>query len=232
MASSALTAFHRILVRGGSISGDIMPIDVDTAIAKPVAATPFRLFSDREFLTLSVPEQIALQVADRILAEQLAPGEHIVEQELAESFKVSRGPIREAIRILEREGLVTVQPRRGALVRQLSPQDLRDLAELQEGLLALALGRLRQAAPTWLAEALRQALPDLLQAHEGGDADVFLSIADSLIERLSRQAGNRRLYHMLYSVALQTLCYRRQTFGVIAARQRCLQRWSQELAAL
>lgn len=219
-------------VQSGPISGDIMPLDADTATARPAMAAAFRLFSDREFLTLSVPEQIALQLADRILAEQLAPGEHIVEQELAESFKVSRGPIREAIRILERESLVTVQPRRGALVRQLSPQDLQDLSELQEGLLEIALCRLRRSAPALLAAELRQALPELVVAHEGDDVGAFLRISYGLIERISRQAGNRRLYHMLYSVALQTLCYRRQMFGVAAERRRCLQHWSQELATL
>jgi DNA-binding GntR family transcriptional regulator len=58
--------------------------------------------------TLTVSEQIAAQVGDRILSGAMPPGARIGEQELADEFSVSRGPIREALRILEREGLVTI----------------------------------------------------------------------------------------------------------------------------
>jgi len=69
-------------------------------------AVAFRLFAEGSAPTLTVPEQIAAQIGDRIIAGAIPPGERIIEQPLAAQFNVSRGPIRDAIRILEREGLV------------------------------------------------------------------------------------------------------------------------------
>ena len=80
------------------------------------SAVAFRLFADQEDLTLTVSEQIAAQVGDRILSGAMPPAARISEQELADAFSVSRGPIREALRILEREGLVQ---------RESSPTDRR-----------------------------------------------------------------------------------------------------------
>jgi DNA-binding transcriptional regulator YhcF (GntR family) len=83
--------------------------------ARLEGAVAFRLFADRDDPTLTVPEQVAAQIGDRIISGRIAPGARIVEQELAVEFRVSRGPIRDAIRILEREGLATIQARRGAV---------------------------------------------------------------------------------------------------------------------
>mgnify|MGYP000119534041 CR=1 FL=1 len=74
-------------------------------------AVAFRLFADQVDPTLTVSEQIAARLGDRILSGAMAPGARIGEQELADEFAVSRGPIREALRILEREGLATLLPR-------------------------------------------------------------------------------------------------------------------------
>jgi len=71
-------------------------------------------------LTLSLPEQIASRLSERIVAGTYAPGQRVMEQALAAEFAVSRGPVREALRILERDGLVTILARRGALVTNLS----------------------------------------------------------------------------------------------------------------
>jgi DNA-binding transcriptional regulator YhcF (GntR family) len=93
-------------------------------------AVAFRLFADQTDPTLTVSEQIAARVGDRILSGAMAPGARIGEQELADEFSVSRGPIRDALRILEREGLATLLPRRGAIVTELSADELRELLEI------------------------------------------------------------------------------------------------------
>jgi DNA-binding transcriptional regulator YhcF (GntR family) len=108
------------------------------AYARWEGEVEFRLFTDLPDPTLSVPEQIAAKVGDRVIVGRLAPGSRIGEQELADEFKVSRGPVREAIRLLEREGLVTVLPRRGALVTQLSSDELRELYEVRSSLIERA----------------------------------------------------------------------------------------------
>ncbi len=66
--------------------------------------------------TLTIPEQIANRVAASIVNGEYRDGERLREQELAEAFGVSRGPVREALRALERYGLAILLPRRGAYV--------------------------------------------------------------------------------------------------------------------
>jgi len=69
-----------------------------------------------------------------ILTGELKPGERLMEIHLADRLGVSRTPIREAIRKLELEGLVTMIPRRGAEVAQISAKNLKDVLEVRQAL--------------------------------------------------------------------------------------------------
>ena len=119
----------------------------------------FRLFADQSDPTLTVSEQIAARVGDRILSGAMPPGARIGEQELADEFSVSRGPIREALRILEREGLATLLARRGAIVTELSADELRELLEIRAGLFEMVVRKIA-ARPS----------PELLAMLEAGVA--------------------------------------------------------------
>ena len=118
--------------------GDLPP-DLFTTWEGAVA---FRLFADQSDPTLTVSEQIAARVGDRILSGAMVPGARIGEQELADEFSVSRGPIREALRILEREGLATLLARRGAIVTELSADELRELLEIRAGLFEMVVRKI------------------------------------------------------------------------------------------
>ena len=72
-----------------------------------------------------------------ILKGDLAPGERLMEIPLAEKLGVSRTPIREAIRMLEHEGLVNMIPRRGAQVAKITSQELNDVLEVRKSLKSL-----------------------------------------------------------------------------------------------
>ncbi|MDD6221894.1 MAG: GntR family transcriptional regulator, partial [Lachnospiraceae bacterium] len=74
-----------------------------------------------------------------ILTGQMEPGERLMEVQLAEELGVSRTPVREAIRMLELEGLVVMIPRRGAQVAAITEQDLRDVLEVRATLERLAV---------------------------------------------------------------------------------------------
>jgi Transcriptional regulators len=74
-----------------------------------------------------VYEELKMQV----LTGQIEPGSRMMEVELAESLGVSRTPIREAIRQLEKEGLVTIEPRRGAYASQVSVSDMIEILEVR-----------------------------------------------------------------------------------------------------
>lgn len=83
-----------------------------------------------------VYEQLKMQ----ILTGKIVPGTRMMEVELADEMGVSRTPVREAIRKLEKEGLVTIEPRRGAYASDISVKDMVDTLEVREDLEALAAG--------------------------------------------------------------------------------------------
>src|SRR6185295_16739064 len=122
---------------------------------------------------LQAPRSLAEDAADRIREQILAggfrQGEHLVEAKIAEQLNISRGPVREAFKLLRAEGLLQEEPRRGTFVVSLSAEDVREIYGLRaaiEGRAArLLAGRQDPAA---LAE-LRSLLTSIQVAAEAGD---------------------------------------------------------------
>lgn len=98
-----------------------------------------------EFLRGSTPlnrtlsDQVAGQLRKAILLGHLKPGQRIVEQEIAEALALSRGPVRDALRILQNERLVVLHPYRGASVAKLTLKDAEEINSLRKALEFLAL---------------------------------------------------------------------------------------------
>lgn len=210
------------------------PRDPDPALfAAWEGALAFRLFSERPEPTLTVPEQIAAQVGERILSGRMAPGSRIGEQELADEFKVSRGPVREAIRMLEREGLATVLARRGAIVTALSATELRELFEIRAGLFDIVARRLaEQRNPEFLA-LMRSGLARLEALAERPDAgDDYAETTYRLLMLAARFCGNGRLQQMMNALSLQTLRYSKLGLAGVERRRRSVKLWRQALSAL
>ena len=72
-------------------------------------------------------DRLASEIGDAILAGQFKPGERLDEQRLAETYEVSRTPVREALRRLASSGLIELRPRRGAVVTEITPESLNSL---------------------------------------------------------------------------------------------------------
>ena len=89
---------------------------------------------------------IVERLRDDILAHRLSPGERLIECDLTARFAVSRGPVREALRRLAAEGLIEHAPNRGAVVRRLSPRDIRELFQIRVELESLAARLAAEAA--------------------------------------------------------------------------------------
>lgn len=89
-------------------------------------------------------QEVAERLRQRIFAHQLAPGARIDEQALATDYGISRTPLREALKVLAAEGLVTLRPRRGCFVTEISEQDLDDIFPL----MAMLEGRCALEATT------------------------------------------------------------------------------------
>jgi len=203
------------------------------AFAAWEGAVAFRLFADQTDPTLTVPEQIAGRIGDRILSHQMAPGERIGEQELAAAFAVSRGPVREALRILEREGLVTILARRGAIVTELSTAELQELMEIRAGLFELVVRKLAASGHPELLPLLRagtQRLQSLAALPEGGDA--YAETTYRLLILCARLAGNRRLQRMLTGLSLQTLRYSKLGLAAVERRLRSARLWQEATDAM
>src|SRR4051812_40641626 len=79
-------------------------------------------------------DALADALRERIMTGELLPGERLIERDLVERYEVGRGTVRAALQRLEHDGLVTVETHRGAFVRQLDKQGLRDLFELRTAL--------------------------------------------------------------------------------------------------
>ncbi len=210
------------------------PLDADPALfARWEGAVAFRLFGDAVVPTLTVPEQIAAQIGDRILDGRLPPGARIGEQELADEFQVSRGPVREAIRILEREGLATVLARRGAIVTELSADELREMFEIRAGLFDIIARRVAADRPPELLAVLRSGVLRLETLADGEqDGDAYAETTYRLLLIAARFGGNRRLAQMLAALSLQTLRYSKLGLQSALRRRRSVKLWRQALAAL
>src|ERR1700742_2054354 len=122
-----------------------------------------------------------------ILTCRLAPGDDMREQELAERYAVSRQPVREALLRLEREHLVTVQPRQGYRVNPISLSDARDLLRFR-----LAL------EPACVAEAIDGAPEKVLAALDNfrsfvGNREDFITYNRGFHSALAHASGNRRM---------------------------------------
>ena len=100
-------------------------------------------------------EEVAEQLRQRIFRRELEPGSWIDELKIAEEFGISRTPLREALKVLAAEGLVTMKVRRGAYVTEMSEKDLRDVYHLLSLLESDAAGVVAERASDAQLKALQ-----------------------------------------------------------------------------
>lgn len=108
---------------------------------EPACAQAVRLSSEPGRPSVSLHGELLAALRDFIVEGHLADGARIPERQLCERFGVSRTPLREALKVLAAEGLIDLLPNRGAWVRELGADELRELFDVMGGLEALA-GRL------------------------------------------------------------------------------------------
>ena len=134
-------------------------------------------------------EEVAERLRQRIFRRELEPGSWIDELKIAEQLGISRTPLREALKVLAAEGLVTMKVRRGAYVTEVSEQDLADVYHLLSLLESDAAGVVaRTASEAQLREL--QALHDELEA-AAADRDRFFALNERFHMRLLEMADNR-----------------------------------------
>jgi DNA-binding GntR family transcriptional regulator len=134
-------------------------------------------------------EEVAELLRQRIFARELEPGSWIDELRIAEALGISRTPLREALKVLAAEGLVTMKVRRGAYVTEVSEKDLRDVYHL---LALLESDAARVVAQNATAEQMKQ-ITDLHQELEKsiGNRDRFFEVNEAFHMLLLELADNR-----------------------------------------
>ena len=143
-----------------------------------------------------------------ILTGILKPGERLMEIHLAEKLGVSRTPIREAIRMLELEGLVTMVPRKGAEVAMISKQDLSDVLEVRRVLDGLATELATKRISDEEKEALKRAEEHFKEATATGDAIKIAQADVEFHDVILKASGNKRLIQMMNNLAERIYRYR------------------------
>lgn len=158
-------------------------------------------------LRLSSPPsmtQLATEaVRSMILTGTLSPGDRVVESRLTELLGVSRPPLREALRVLEQEGLIEQMPRRGARVPPITLQDIYEIYSLREGLEEMALGLALPVQPSARLNRCRAALQAMREAAAVGDGGRYTELAFEFHAAIVALAGNNRLEMSYRSVANQ-----------------------------
>jgi DNA-binding GntR family transcriptional regulator len=138
-------------------------------------------------------EEVAELLRQRIFQRALEPGSWIDEMKIAEEFGISRTPLREALKVLAAEGLVTMKVRRGAYVTEVSQQDLRDvyhMLSLLESDAAAVVATKATDAELQELQALHEALESAAKPGKA-NTDQFFSVNEQFHMRLLQIANNR-----------------------------------------
>ena len=169
---------------------------------------------------LTLWQRVHERLREQILSGKLEPGAELAEVALSEQLGVSRGPIREALGRLASEGLVTVRPRRGAVVRSLSKEEFLELYQVREALEMMAV---RLAVPR-LGEQDLATLEGLIAAMsryaERGEVEQFFEANAAFHAHLLEASGNQKLRELYGQLLGQMGRYRMRSLTLRGNLQR------------
>ena len=144
----------------------------------------------------------------QILVGEIAPGTRMMEVDLACEMGVSRTPIREAIRKLEKEGLVTIEPRRGAYASDISIKDMLDVLEVRQNLEGMAAALAASKVSEEEKLAFIKANEDYKKAILGGKTDEIIKNDEHFHQLIVNYSDNKTLTQLLSQVQELALRFR------------------------
>lgn len=174
----------------------------------------------RRLVAPTIQEQLVKELRRLILSGELRPGERLIEERLTEEFGVSRPPLREALRVLQRDGLIKTMPRRGSVVMPLTADDVREIYSLRWALERLAIELSVPVTNDSALQPLRDALDAMTTAAESGDPEKLLQANWEFHLTLCGLPRHHRLLQAYESLMLQLqLCmalnlkFRKELYG-------------------
>jgi len=161
--------------------------------------------SARRLEAPSLVTMAADAIRAKILAGELAPGDRLIEERLTEELEISRPPLREALRLLENEGIIDRLPRRGTFVTTLTDQDVHEILTIRSALERLAFETGIPVVDESRLEPARRALDEMQRCATAQDRGNLVLAGYAFHSALIRIAGNARLEGIYASVQQQIL---------------------------
>lgn len=171
-------------------------------------------FEEKEMLNFDLQNHRPLreivyeELKRQILIGEIAPGTRMMEVELADDMGVSRTPVREAIRKLEKEGLVSIEPRRGAYASDISIKDMVDVMEVRQDLEGMAAGLAAAKATDSEKADLITATEEYRNAVESGDVEEIIKWDEAFHKLIVNCSGNKTLVQLVSQVQELALRFR------------------------
>lgn len=158
-------------------------------------------------MTESLRQKIYQSIRDNITYGKLSPGERLVESDLAEHFKASRSPIREALRQLESEGLIRINQNKGITVSKLSPEEIDEIYNLRWLLESYAARLSAEKATKTYVVYLRDLHKKLKLAAKNSDLPNWIQNNILFHDFLSENSGNKNLHQILSTLKRRVYLY-------------------------
>ena len=168
----------------------------------------------------TLTERVYHSLRDDILSNRLPPDTPLQEVNIAAALEVSRGPVREAFRRLEAEGLIHLIPRRGAVVRSLSQEEFLDAYRVREALEVLAIRLATPRLENDHLERLEYLHQEMLQHAAREDVDAFFDANADFHALFVEQAGNLKLQEVYFPLVNQMHRYRMRSLFLRGGMQR------------
>lgn len=169
---------------------------------------------------------------EAILRGDLKPGERLMELQLAAKLGVSRTPIREAIRMLQQEGLAVTIPRRGAEVAGMTEKDMEDVLQIREALEVLAVQLATEKITAEAIEELEEKVAAFEAALETKDVKRIAQTDIDFHDKIYEAAGNPKLVTMLNNLREQIYRYRVEYLKDVQIYPRLMEEHREILEAL
>jgi len=168
---------------------------------------------------LSLKDKVYQNIKFQIIIGVLKPGTRLPEEELSKAMNISRAPIREAFNRLEKEGFVTVIPRKGAAVSKVTAQVIEDLFEIRETLESLAVKKSKGKISIEELEEVGNGFKKFINKSTNTENCIqYLSLDKKFHDLLSQNCGNKKLIDLLANLQeqihwLRNISLKRITFA-------------------
>jgi DNA-binding GntR family transcriptional regulator len=177
-------------------------------------------------------EEVADQIREKIFNHELAPGSWINEKELTELFGISRTPLREALKVLASEGLITMKLRRGAYVTEVDHDEISQIFKVIAILEGSACKLVAQTATDKDLEELDSLHLKLEKAAADRDIDRFFELNQEFHDKIQEISGNRWMRKVITDLRQVLKLQRRNSLTKMGRLEQSLQEHRQILSAL